>query len=252
MSARVVGWTSDAGRVALDLMTTPASLGAADSNDVVVRMTGVSQHHARIVKEADEYWLEDTGSSDGTWLNGERITRARLDHLDVLTLGNVDFVFLSRATPALTSPDISDPTRTTYGAPLPTRMPRLERPVPTADRTVIGPLPTLRPNLNAAPAHPRAGSVRLLGSAGEFVVPPGTATIGRSPDATIRIDRHEISRLHAAITVRDAAIVVEDMGSANGTKVNGAIVKGRQTLAHGDRLALADVEFVIDVGQTNR
>ncbi len=63
-----------------------------------------------------------------------------------------------------------------------------------------------------------------------------SATIGRSPDATIMLEDAEISRLHARIS-RSAAgdFVLEDLGSRNGTFVNGTRVN-RRVLAYGDKI----------------
>ena len=63
-----------------------------------------------------------------------------------------------------------------------------------------------------------------------------SATIGRSPDATIMLDDAEVSRLHARIS-RSAAgdFVLEDLGSRNGTFVNGTRVN-RRVLAYGDKI----------------
>src|SRR5262249_26222132 len=62
-------------------------------NDFRVEVTGISRHHARIVRDGEDYWLEDSGSTNGTFVNGLRIARERLRHLDVITLGRgVDLI----------------------------------------------------------------------------------------------------------------------------------------------------------------
>jgi pSer/pThr/pTyr-binding forkhead associated (FHA) protein len=80
MSARVMGWVEGAGRVDAPIGTL-ARVGATPDNDIVVRVEGVSRTHARIVGEQDGYWVEDANSRNGTWVNGERVKRARLRHL---------------------------------------------------------------------------------------------------------------------------------------------------------------------------
>jgi signal transduction histidine kinase/CheY-like chemotaxis protein len=77
--------------------------------------------------------------------------------------------------------------------------------------------------------------VEGCGTGARFKV-SGSATIGRSPDATIMLDDAEISRLHARISRSDAGeFVLEDLGSRNGTFVNGTRVK-RRALAYGDKI----------------
>ena len=89
-------------------------------------------------------------------------------------------------------------------------------------------------------------SVRLSGDLGVFVLPLGTSTVGRSSEATIRIDSREMSRIHAVLTVTEQDVAVEDRGSVNGTSVNGTAISGRRSLVHGDRVSFADFEFRIE------
>src|SRR5205823_19267 len=70
---------------------------------LVVR--GVSRHHARITRDGNEYWIEDAGSTNGTFLNGQRITRERLEHLDVITLGrDIDLIAVAAGEPGTGAP----------------------------------------------------------------------------------------------------------------------------------------------------
>ena len=93
-------------------------------------------------------------------------------------------------------------------------------------------------------------SIKLTGDLGAYVIQRGTATVGRSGDATIRIDSREMSRIHAILSVTDHEVIVEDRGSINGTSVNGTAISGRRTLVHGDRVCFADFEFRLEVKRT--
>jgi len=65
-----------------------------------------------------------------------------------------------------------------------------------------------------------------------------SATLGRSPDATIMLEDAEISRLHARISRTDmGTFVLEDLASRNGTFVNGTRIK-RRMLGYGDKIRL--------------
>jgi pSer/pThr/pTyr-binding forkhead associated (FHA) protein len=64
------------------------TIGAARENDVIVRLPGVSRHHARVLREGGGvYWLEDVGSRYGSTVNGAVVARARLAHGDEIALG---------------------------------------------------------------------------------------------------------------------------------------------------------------------
>ncbi len=79
-----------------------------------------------------------------------------------------------------------------------------------------------------------------------FRLPPGTVkTVGRTTHADFILDAALVSRLHCRLTADSGAeLVVEDLGSTNGTIVNGQKVD-RQTLAHGDRLTIGRVDFEV-------
>lgn len=63
-------------------------------------------------------------------------------------------------------------------------------------------------------------------------------TIGRHPECDVVLNDQEVSRQHAEVRLEDDAFVVVDLGSLNGTKVNGAGVKGARTLHDGDTIVI--------------
>jgi hypothetical protein len=62
-------------------------LGRGAGCDLVIRGRGVSRVHAAVVRRAGEYWIEDLGSANGTWLRGQRIDRRRVAGGEELRLG---------------------------------------------------------------------------------------------------------------------------------------------------------------------
>jgi hypothetical protein len=75
-----------------------------------------------------------------------------------------------------------------------------------------------------------------------FVV-DGGVTIGRSPQTDIPIDDRFASGRHARISERDGFFYVEDMGSTNGTYLNGKRLGSRERLRANDRIRIGDTEF---------
>ena len=73
------------------------TLGREEDNDVVVRGPGVSRMHATIVQEAGEYFLRDSGSTNGTFINDRKIGNVEhpLRHGDQIRMGpsQVSLVF---------------------------------------------------------------------------------------------------------------------------------------------------------------
>jgi pSer/pThr/pTyr-binding forkhead associated (FHA) protein len=69
-------------------------LGRAMDNEIVIASTRASREHARIGFDKHRVWIEDVGSANGTWINGERLTqRATLHEGDQLVIGGVALVY---------------------------------------------------------------------------------------------------------------------------------------------------------------
>jgi hypothetical protein len=68
-------------------------LGRAVDNDVVLEPKSVSRRHAQIRWEAGRYLLEDLGSTNGTFVSGQRVGRHTLSDGDEIALGEVAFIF---------------------------------------------------------------------------------------------------------------------------------------------------------------
>lgn len=69
----------------------------------------------------------------------------------------------------------------------------------------------------------------------------GPVVIGRSPSSDIVIDEPYVSASHARFTIQGPALVLEDLGSTNGTMVNGHIIKQPVTLRDTDEVQVGDV-----------
>lgn len=69
-----------------------------------------------------------------------------------------------------------------------------------------------------------------------LMVAPRGATIGRSRDCEIVIDDANVSRRHAELRPRGGAWVVSDLGSTNGTRLNGRPITGPEVVRPGDEI----------------
>jgi hypothetical protein len=78
----------------------------------------------------------------------------------------------------------------------------------------------------------------------EFDLPRGITVIGRSLDCNLTIEDPLVSRQHARIIVDEEGAMVEDMGSRNGVRVNGATIRAATALSDGDRVRIGTQDFV--------
>jgi hypothetical protein len=108
----------------------------------------------------------------------------------------------------------------------------------------------------------RAGSVEVAarmkeadGAAGLLVLPTGEqivlteylVTFGRLPECTVSFDNTNVSRRHAEIRPEGDGFVLIDLGSTNGTMVNGARIS-RHRLLDGDHITFGSTEVVFRAG----
>lgn len=70
-----------------------AILGRLDTNDIPVRDAKASREHAKIYKQGEQYAIVDLNSSNGTFVNGQRITKRVLKNGDEIEIGTVSLVF---------------------------------------------------------------------------------------------------------------------------------------------------------------
>ena len=75
----------------------------------------------------------------------------------------------------------------------------------------------------------------------------GATTIGRDPGAGIALDDSDASRNHASLTVEGTTVTVEDLGSTNGTFVNGERLSAARRLSPMDKVRIGTTVFELRV-----
>jgi pSer/pThr/pTyr-binding forkhead associated (FHA) protein len=88
---------SEDNRINFDLGEEKVTIGRLAHNILQIDEPSVSSHHADLFLEKGRYHLRDSGSTNGTYVNGAQITNAILRHGDELRFGSVEGVFLSEA-----------------------------------------------------------------------------------------------------------------------------------------------------------
>jgi pSer/pThr/pTyr-binding forkhead associated (FHA) protein len=77
--------------------------------------------------------------------------------------------------------------------------------------------------------------------------PLGEFVFGRGPECHVRPNSELISRQHCLLAVNKNAATIRDLGSANGTLVNGGRVRGEQVLFDGDRIQLGALVLLVKI-----
>lgn len=79
-----------------------------------------------------------------------------------------------------------------------------------------------------------------------FPLRVGETLLGRSPYCSIVLADAKVSREHAAIRVTATSLVIQDLGSRNGTRVNGERLHGERALEPGDRIEIGNQHMRIE------
>ena len=74
------------------------------------------------------------------------------------------------------------------------------------------------------------------------------AVLGRGDVAEIRLEDPFASSRHAQLVTQGGVMVIEDLGSTNGTYLNEELLQGPQPLHPGDRVRIGDSEFTYEEG----
>jgi ABC-2 type transport system ATP-binding protein len=201
-------------------VTATTLIGRDPAADVVIADTGVSTKHASFVPVDGGIAVEDHGSTNGTFVNGQRVAGAQqLQAGDRIQLG--DTVLEVRSS-----------------APSPPVQPGLSAEAPVAEERQIPTLPVLQ---------------FVAGQYAGTELPVGTPiVVGRDPGAAdVVLDQDsQASRRHASFSPAGAGLVVQDLGSANGTFVNGHALEYAVTLSTGDEVQVGQTVIRVRLGET--
>jgi ABC transport system ATP-binding/permease protein len=187
----------------------------------------VSRHHAQIALGNGIYLLTDVGSSDGTYLSGQRIqayTPHPLKDGDQILIGSVcQFTF--KATEAIVShPEFAE------SVPL---NPNLQ----PVEKTTVLPFDSL-PSTDL-------GASQRMNLRGRDIL-----NIGRDPTNDMVIDHPAASRFHSQIKLEQGNYTLYDLNSTNGTFLNGELISGSHALKVGDAIRIGPTQLVFNVDET--
>lgn len=191
-------------------------IGRQEGCEIVLASASVSRQHARIFVDQGRCYVEDLGSANGVLVDGQRVVKQRdLGTASQLRVGDY-YLYLEYKRP---------------------------------DQNRANVLQTLF-------ISDENGSHKLVrindAFAGEeFSLSESDNTIGRTDDNFILLSDTSISRHHAKIIRQGDTYTVMDLGSSNGSRVNGKLLKAPHTLVPGDRVHFGNIEFVFVAGDTS-
>jgi pSer/pThr/pTyr-binding forkhead associated (FHA) protein len=226
-------------------------IGRDASADVVVPGNEVSRRHAQIVATEQGFVLVDT-STNGTFVNGHRVEGSRvLRRADVIRVGADEFRFYGDPGPA---PTTSDP-----AAPAPTEAEGGAPPPPTGAEhrlhdtmfgvgappgpVMKGPVTPITP-MEAPIASLLVRTGTLKGK--RLTVRTPVVNIGRGDYNDLVIPEPSVSAAHAKLQRREGIWIIQDLGSTNGTFVDGERVGEETPLGPGATIRFGEVATLFE------
>ncbi len=207
------------------------TIGRKMDNDVVIDNLAVSGHHARVVEENGTYFIEDTGSTNGTFLNETKVAKQRMQPGDQIRVGKHILAF-------------EDESAT--GKPKP-----VAELAPEGDKTVHAPAVDVRAARftdESKDALPGGKIGVLLVVAGqtdknEYKLPARVSIVGSQDSAVVRLTGWFAPKVAALISRHETAYVISLSGESKKILVNGEPVQGHRDLKDGDLIEAAGVKM---------
>lgn len=194
------------------------TIGRGINNDIVTSDQRASRLHAQIEHHGPggRFVLTDPGSTNGTYVNGQRVNRAELRDGDLIQIGDFALIAELSGRSAAARPDGFEGTLIGVSA------------------TATGPAPE--------------GTVPDVFDLRAF--PSLTATIGRDPGNELTLEHPQISRFHARLQLQpDGSLQVTDLNSTNGTFINGQQLRGTMAVPSGTTLGFGPFRLIYQYGQ---
>ncbi|MEO1270699.1 MAG: FHA domain-containing protein, partial [Myxococcota bacterium] len=206
-------------------LATAVTFGSAPDNDFVINAPMVSGYHARITYDGQNLILEDLQSTNGTFVSGKQIQREVVFPGTSIGLGSYTFTLDPSHLHKL------EPVRTHYQQQAAQSSPPTSPPPQqqTAQPAAIEPQPP--------PSVPQGGPQPSPGAQ--------SVSIGYDPDNVIVIPMPQVSGHHCRLWQDGDTYIIEDLGSSNGTYVNGERVH-RSKVKLGDQIGLGSYRFTLE------
>jgi len=183
-----------------------------------------------LVGELEEYLAEHARREGYELRGGVQVIVTSDDDLAIGEFGIATRFVTSEPEAAIVAPE---PVPAEHLAPVP-----VEPPAQTMVYRVPAP-----PAPDLPPAEPEREIVTLTVAGRSHVVAESVVVLGRSRDAGVRVSDVNVSRRHAELRQEGTAYWIVDLGSTNGTLVNGKRTD-RARLRDGDRITLGSTEIV--------
>src|SRR5437660_12119680 len=210
------------------------TIGRKPDNDLVIDNPAMSGHHALIFSEEGVFFIEDLGSTNGTFVNDAKIHKERLKNSDRVALSAHVLIYQDEIAPAPPPPGETESAKAMLPEPA-----KQQEPVKTVPETI---------KAAAAGGKTTEKVGRLTVVSGEMArklirFPVHLTVIGAEDTATVRLTGWFAPKNAALISLRGSGYFISLPEGGKKITVNGEVVQGKKSLHDGDVIIIAGVHF---------
>lgn len=187
------------------------TIGKGSANDIVLDEEGVNAFHADLKVDGEMVTLTDVGTQTGTSLNGTKLTGpAMLRAGDLISIQGIELEVVE-----------------------------VESAVPEGKTLVLSGTALFEMGLGGWAIVADTGPEK-----GQVIAIKEKTSVGRALDCDISILEPGLSRQHAELDIVDDELIIRDLGSSNGTYLNGKKVS-HSVCREGDVLQFERIKFIV-------
>jgi len=211
------------------------TIGRNPGNDINIDNLAISGFHAKLINRGGRFFIEDLNSTNGTFVNGKRISECALNNNDDIVIGKHSLIFIS---PQAVEEDKTE---------------TLKIKKPAMGETIIIDPKKHKAMIEEARAAGQSGPGEKLGGftiiegntdKREYELTGRLTTIGKSDTAGIKLKGLFAPKVAALINrTKSGYFISPSDESGKKLKVNGAAVEGRHELKDGDIVDVANIKM---------
>jgi pSer/pThr/pTyr-binding forkhead associated (FHA) protein len=202
------------------------TIGRKEENNLVIDNQAISGSHAHIIREDQTFFIEDLGSLNGTYLNGQKVTKHALKDRDVVLIGNHTIEFFSER------PEDAEAART---APRSRSMNETMIMAPAEQKILLA---------SAEKMEVLGGFIIIEGPTDkkDYLLKDRITTIGKDDAALIPLKGFFAPKVAALVNRRKEGYFISP-SSGKDLKINDQKVSQRYDLKDGDIIEIGDLKM---------
>ena len=210
-------------------------IGRIDDNDIVIKNPAVSGYHAIIEADGDVFFLADNQSSNGSFVNNQLVIYRRLDHKDIITIGNQSMIFAYLDGETLPAASVEDEGLKTIAIDT------------TKHRSLLAKGVSKIVESKEPEKKPVAVLTYVEGGVGEFELNEKITKIGKSPSSDIVVSGFMVGKTAAIVLKKEKGYYLSHVQGRAKTKIYSQPITSEVMLKEYDLIEIGSskLQFIL-------